>query len=451
MKKITRDFSGNFYWEAYSNNLDSEFMQSLEEGLDVSQHEKLFYEIAQMPFSAEKEKAADALFEFVLNAEVRADYPYEEPETLEEIKKARKKNNIDLSCPDKETLYDKICGAWYGRICGCLLGKPLEGIRTNELIPLLKETGNYPLSRYVESKDITEEMCEKYSFGLKNECWADTVDCAPVDDDTNYTVMAQLLIEKYGRDFTSEDVANLWLNLQPRDAYFTAERVAFNNFINGFAPPFSAVYKNPFREWIGAQIRGDYFGFINPARPEKAAEMAFADASISHIKNGIYGEMFISAMISAAVCLDNIKDIISVGLAEIPEKSRLYMLVSEIVAMYENGKSFDDCFNFIHSKYDEHTSYGWCHTLSNAMIVTAALLYGEGDYSKSICLAVSVGFDTDCNGATVGAVVGSFNGIKGIDKKWTDVLNDTLDTSILGVGKVTIKELVDKTMDHIFF
>ena len=102
-------------------------------------------------------------------------------------------------------------------------------------------------------------------------------------------MLYQELIRKYGRDFTPYDVSRMWLDSQPKNAYCTAERVAFINFVKGFTPPASAVHKNPYREWIGAQIRADYFGYINPGRPEAAAEMAWRDACVSHVKNGIYG------------------------------------------------------------------------------------------------------------------------------------------------------------------
>lgn len=94
----------------------------------------------------------------------------------------------------------------------------------------------------------------------------DEVSAMPMDDDTNYVVLAQILVDTYGRDFTPYDVSRVWLDYQKKDAYCTAERVAYRNFINGYVPPQSACYQNPFREWIGAQIRGDYYGYVNPGK-----------------------------------------------------------------------------------------------------------------------------------------------------------------------------------------
>ena len=103
----------------------------------------------------------------------------------------------------------------------------------------------------------------------------------------------------------------------------------------------------------------------------------------------------------------------------------------------------------IHKKYNEYTSHGWCHTISNAMIVAASLLYGEGDFGKSICLAVQTGFDTDCNGATVGSVLGMRGGIDDIPEHWKAPLQNTLHTSIFGVGTVKISDCAAKTMAHV--
>ena len=435
-------------WEFYTSDILTEYQQSIEEGLDIETYKDVFESVSRLPKGEIKKKIGDVLFEVVTNAKQKEDYKYIEPSDLDGIRALRKKCNFKGKV-DTSSMDSKIHGAWMGRICGCMLGKTVEGIRTNELIPLLKETGNYPMHRYIYKADITDEMCDQYNYPLANRDYADEIKGMPVDDDTNYVVMAQLIIDQFGRDFTPYEVSRAWLKYQSKDEYCTAERVAFCNFIKGYEPPYSARYKNPYREWIGAQIRGDYFGYINPGNPEMAAEMAWRDASISHIKNGIYGEMFVAAMLAAATVTDNIEDIIAVGLSEIPYTSRFYEDVNTVLNGFKNGVSQKECFDNIHKKYDEYTSHGWTHTNSNAMIVTAALLYGGGDYGKSVCMAVETGFDTDCNGATVGSVLGMANGIENIPEYWLKPINDTLNTSIFGVGTVKISDRVKMTMEHI--
>ena len=436
-------------WEFYGSYLMTEYQQSIEEGLDIASYKDVFEAVSKLPKDEIKKRLSDVLADVVAEAKMVEGYPYQEPSELEAIRALRKPYAYAKYPVDPAKIEDQIHGAWVGRICGCLLGKTVEGIRTNELIPFLKETGNYPMHRYIYKSDVTQETLDKYKFHFAHTCYADDVDGMPVDDDTNYMVLAQMIVERYGRDFTAYDVSRAWLRDQRKDAYCTAERVAFVNFIQGYVPPVSAVVQNPFREWIGAQIRGDYFGYINPGDPQTAAEMAFRDASISHIKNGIYGEMFATAMIACAAQTTDMKDIILGGLAEIPYTSRLYRDVMSVIADYDNGVSQADCFAHIHEAYDEYTEHGWCHTNSNAMIVAASLLYGEGDYGKSICMSVETGFDTDCNGATVGSVIGMAYGLGHIDEYWTAPIQDTLYTSIFGVGTVKISDRVKMTMKHV--
>jgi len=435
-------------WEFYSANFMIEYQQSIEEGLDIEVYKDVFSTVSRLPKSETKKKLGDVLFEVVSCAKQREGYEYIEPSNLEQIKSLRKRSDTTYSY-DADGLKNKIYGAWMGRVCGCMLGKTVEGIRSNEMIPFLKETGNYPMHRYIYKSDLTEELLGKYKYPFSWQCYADEIDGMPVDDDTNYVVLAQEIIDKYGKDFTPYNVSCAWLSYQGKDAYCTAERVAFCNFVMGFVPPESAVYKNPYREWIGAQIRGDYFGYINPGNPELAAEMAWRDASISHIKNGIYGEMFVSAMLAVAATTDNIERIIEGGLAEIPHTSRLYESIMSVMDAFRAGVAQKDCFDMIHEKYDEYTGHGWCHTISNAMIVAAALLYGKGDFSKSICMAVETCFDTDCNGATVGSILGMANGIESIPEYWQKPINNKIHTSIFGVGTVNISDCVEKTMMHI--
>lgn len=434
-------------WEVYSSELMTEYTQSFEEGRDIEQYKELFGEVLKMPPGEHKEKMADVLFDLAVNLPQRKDYRYTEPSELDKIKLLRD-SQAGTHAEAPKNIKEKIRGAAVGRICGCVLGKPVECFRTDAIIPLLKSGNNYPMHRYISSQDLTDELCEKHRF-VRNSAWIDTLSGAPVDDDLNYTVMGSIIIDKYGRDFSPYDVANTWIELQSKNAYCTAERVAFKNFINGYMPPMSAVYKNPYREWIGAQIRADYYGYINPGDPETAADMAWRDASISHVKNGIYGAMCVAAMLAQAAVCDNIEEIIITGLSQVPNTSRLYEAVMKILDGYKKGLSKEECFAGIHKTYDEYSPHDWCHTISNISIVAASMLYGGGDFGKSICMAVETGFDTDCNGATVGSIIGMRNGISGIDEKWYEPFNNTLDTSIFGVGSISFDALCDKILEHI--
>ncbi len=444
-------FSPNYQniprWELYCDNLPLEYSQWCQEGKDMAAYSDLFAAAAKLPNNETKKKIADALFELGMNTPIRTDYSYNEPSDLDSIFTLRGEQ-LTLPAPDKTTLTDRLAGAWMGRICGCLLGKPVEGMGVAELHRLLKMSNNYPLHRYFLSTDVPDEVCGQFAFPLKGRCYADTVPYAVADDDTNYTAMAQWMIERYGRDFTPAQVGQTWLFCQPKDAYCTAERVAFKNLVAGLTPPDTAIYQNPYREWIGAQIRGDYYGYINPGDPETAADMAWRDASISHTKNGIYGEMFVAAMLATAAVTDDLKTIVLGGLSQIPTTSRLYEMITELLTMIEQGSSAQACFDWIYAHHPAENEQ-WVHTFPNALIVVAALLFSEGDYSKAICLAVQAGYDTDCNGATVGSIMGMRGGLACIGSEWTAPVNDTLETTILGVGNMSISQAAEKTIKHI--
>ena len=435
-------------WEHYADEIRIEYQQSYEEGLDIEPYKALFDAAAALPNGEFKEDIADAISKLVLELPTREGYEYNEPSDLEGIKALR---NLDLlkNAEASIPLEKKIAGAWYGRISGCLLGKPIECAWTRTIKELLIGSNNYPMHRYMKHSELPEvkEASQKW-LTKHNRNYIDEVKCAPSDDDTNYTVMAQHMIERYGLDFTPFNVLETWMDFQPKNAYCTAERVAYMNFLKNYVPPYTAYHKNPYREWIGAHIRGDYYGYVAKT-PELAAELAWRDASISHVKNGIYGEMFISAMLAHAKSCENTLDVIYAGLSQIPKTSRLYKQVFEIIDLYKSGKPQSCAFDLVHSRYNNEFNHDWCHTISNALIVTAALLFGEGKFGKSICMAVETGFDTDCNGATVGSIVGMMYGIDNIEKEWIEPLNGVLETQILGHDKSNIDDLVLKTLEHI--
>lgn len=443
------DFEKWHAWESYSKSLNVEYSQSRDEGKDVAKYEALFSAAASMQDSKEKDDIADVIYSIVHNAPQVPDYKYTEPSDYDSIRALSDGYGHALKMPSDDVIADKIYGGWLGRICGCLLGKPVEGIMKAELDTILKRTGNYPLSRYLCREEMTPEVEQGIKFRIAARAYSEDMLRMPPDDDTNYILIGYELVKKYGRDFTSRDVMNTWIDTQPKNAYCTAERVAYRNFVNGYTPPTSGQYKNPFREYIGAQIRGDYFGYINPCDPLTASDMAFRDACISHIKNGIYGEMWVSAMIAAAFGTDSIESVILTGLSYVPRTSRFYEAVTEVVGDYENGMTEAEAFAKIRNRWNEAYGYHWCHTISNACIVAVSLLYGMKDYGKTVCLAVSPGFDTDCNAATAGSVLGVILGGSNIPPQWADRTGDTLCASLIGYQSVSIRDMAHKTLAYL--
>ena len=153
-------------------------------------------------------------------------------------------------------------------------------------------------------------------------------------------------------------------------------------------------------------------------------------------------------MIAQAAVESDIEKIIQAGLAQIPSTSRLHASVMKVVDSWRSGMTQQACYEMIHTDWNENTNHDWCHTISNAMIVVMALLYGEGDYSKSICMAVQTCFDTDCNGATVGSILGMKDGTATVNEEWTRPINGKLKTTIFGVGTVELADMAKKTMAH---
>jgi len=437
-------------WIVYANDLYHEWKHAFDEGKEVEQFQEECNNVANLPKDdPNRDALADKLFNKLHGAPVKNSFTFVEPSDLPEIQlerpTLRPKIQFDIS---KNALNEKVYGAWLGRIAGCLLGKPVEGYHIERLYKLLKATDNYPLKKYI-AYDVPENLKNEIQMWEK-AAWIDLIDGkAPVDDDTNYTVLGLKIIENYGKNFTPADVAEAWLSWVPLLATCTAERVAYKNLAQGLQPPASATYKNPFREWIGAQIRADFFGYVNPGNPELAADMAWRDASISHVKNGIYGEMFVAAMLAAAAVSDDIMTVLQAGLGEIPNNCRLTEKVNLMISWFESGVSQADAMRKIHEIYNEKEGHDWCHTISNAMIVVFGLLYGNKDFGHSICISVEAGFDTDCNGATVGSIIGMMIGAKNIPSYWTQPFNNLLLTTVEGYNLADISMLTEKTLELI--
>jgi hypothetical protein len=424
-------------------DLDTERQQLLDEGKDISAVEDEFAALSRLDLDHDLtlQARAQALLDSTASLPLVPGYAYVETSDLPSIRRLRPSGPRRLPVTlDEATLFDHVLAAWLGRCAGCLLGKPVEGWRSSTMWLYLKDLGRYPLSDYFRS-DVPDAIYQKYPSVSRERSYVDRVQHMPEDDDTNYTVAGLAMMKKYGSAFRPEDVAMFWMENLPILHTFTAERVAYRNLVNLIAPPISATFRNPFREWIGAQIRADFFGYAALGSPELAAEYAWRDASISHVKNGIYGEMWVAAMLAAAPFVSDVRALIEIGLSEIPQNCRLAADIKHVIAWRDEGIDVEEAIHRIHARWDEDNPHHWCHTNSNAQIVALGLLWGEDDYEKAICRAVQACFDTDCNGATVGSIFGMMHGTQALPQKWVASLNDGLATGISGYHFVRISEI----------
>ena len=422
--------------------LGHEITQLEEEGKDVTD------EIKERLPRLKKEGAPGEIEEFYNTLEgldKRIDYPYEEPSEIGQIKKRIPR--VQATFPkvlDKDALYERIYGAWLGRCIGCLLGKPVEGWPRKEIENYLKATDSYPLQDYFPYLPDKINNNEYTFHSSTKEATRGNINYMARDDDIDYTILNLKLIEDNGLDFSTEDVAQEWLSNLPYQMVYTAERQAYSNLVRGLKSPATAIYRNPFREWIGAQIRADVFGYIAPANPELAASLAYKDACLSHTKNGIYGEMFIAAAISAALVSDDLEKVINAGLSQVPENSRLTEVVKNVLIWSRKTNNWQEVWEKTNKRYGK---YHWVHTLPNLAFVLIGLIWGKLDFKKTVSIAVMCGYDTDCNGATAGSILGALQGTKGIPEEMSRPLNDRIKSAVFEYSDGRISDLAKRTSE----
>ncbi|MEU3614511.1 ADP-ribosylglycohydrolase family protein [Streptomyces sp. NPDC006872] len=344
----------------------------------------------------------------------------------------------------KAELADRVLGGWLGRIAGNMLGKPVEQgeVWTRERIDgYLRRADALPLTDYLP-EPATEEDARRLRPEWRS-CVRGRIHGSCRDDDVDYAILGLDLLETYGFGFSTEQVGDLWLLRLPFLQTYTAERAAYRNLASGLRPPLTATYDNPYQEWIGALIRADVHGWTCPGRPHRAASLARRDAVLSHTGNGVYGSMFAAALISAAFTAPTVRHALDEALAVVPPRSRLARTVRRVVALHDSGLAWEDTLTTLAR---ETAGLGWIHVVPNIAVLTAGLLYGDGDFTRTVTLTVRGGLDTDSNGATAGSVAGVLSGAAAIPPRWTEPLQDTVRSAVFGFDGVRISELAERTV-----
>lgn len=339
----------------------------------------------------------------------------------------------------------RIRSAWLGRVSGCMLGKPVEILSMRHGVEALSDY--LAAAGATELRDYVPLVPDTLVAELFPETCRGNLAYAIPDDDINYTVLALMLVEQHGLDFNTADVARAWLNYLPGGMTYTAERAAYVRlladagmaFAHGAPPKFdlSECSDNEFNDWIGAQIRADLYGWVVPGNPTLAADMARRDAELSHRGEGVHGAEFVAAVGACIAGGNEIAEAVDQAQMVLPESSDCWAAVELGRQTSEAGDGPEP----IHAAY---AGMSPVHTVNNLSLVVWGLLRGADDFSVAIGDTVAAGWDTDCNGATVGALWGLTG--RQIPDHWAEPWAGRIKTSLAGTGELEVEDLVDRTI-----
>ncbi len=312
-----------------------------------------------------------------------------------------------------EEFRDKMTGCWVGKNVGGVLGAPFECTRS---IP--------NVDFYIQ--DLTMGP--------------------PANDDLDLQIVWLAAVERYGRNVNASILGEYWLS------YVIPNWVEYGtgkaNLKAGLVPPMSGEVDNTYKDSNGCWIRSEVWACLAPGHPEIATRYAYEDAIVDHAGEGMYGEIFTAALQSAAFVESDREKLVEIGLSYIPEDSMMAKAIRKAVECYHNHVDYLEARKLIHntapgtfgiqgkklSEIPEKDNEGMeigapgFDAPENVAFVVLGLLYGEGDFGKSLIYANNCGEDTDCTCATLGALLGIIYGASGLPEKWTSPLNDKIVT-----------------------
>lgn len=330
----------------------------------------------------------------------------------------------------KEAYRDKVYGCWLGKNIGGTLGAPFEARR--------------------EALDI-----DFYTHDLSEGVLP--------NDDLDLQLAWLCAAERFGPCVDAKILAEYWVStIMPNWAEYG---VGKSNLRLGMEPPLSGGLCNAFKDSNGAWIRSELWACLMPGRPDLAVRYAYQDAIVDHADEGVYAEVFTAALESAAFVESDYTELVRIGLSYIPEDCAVARAAKLAIECYNSGITWKEAriklLNEIpgsfggqgrHPNPDNIPQGPWGYDApSNIGLVVLGWYYGEGDFSRSICIAAGCGEDGDCTTATLGSIMGIILGASGLPERWLKPIGDEIKTVSLNTKSslikipATVTELTDRT------
>jgi ADP-ribosylglycohydrolase len=333
--------------------------------------------------------------------------------------------------------FERVYAGVLGKLIGVYLGRPIEGW-TNERI------------------EATVGEVDHYLHTMPNLRRPNPLVVTDDDVTGTFTFLRALEDEGYPRDLTPEQIGNNWLNytIERRSIFWwggvgnSTEHTAYARLKAGYKAPESgsaALNGKVISEQIGSQIFIDGWALVAPGDPEFAADLARRAASVSHDGEAIYGAQVVAAMVSQAFVEHDINKLIDTGLSVIPADSIIARVINDVRAWHAAEDDWRKTRLQIVANYGYDKFGGACHMVPNHALIIHALLHGNGDFTRSQMIVNTSGWDTDCNAANVGCILGVRGGLAALeqDYDWRGPVADRMYLSTADGGRGVTDALME--------
>ena len=307
----------------------------------------------------------------------------------------------------KAELQDKIKGGWAGQVIGCSYGGPTEfkwlGSMINDQVPIAWDEHQMTM-------------------------WYDQF--PGLYDDVYMDLTFVSVFEEHGID--APDSLHAMAFATADYMLWHANQAARYNILQGIMPPASGHYlNNPHADDIDFQIESDFAGLMSPGMINASSELCDRIGHIMNYGDGWYGGVFVAGMYTQAFISDDIQFVVSEALKALPQESRFYQLISDVIRWHKEYPndwkrnwfeiqrkwSFEKgCPDGVFKAFNIDASL-------NAAYIVLGLLYGDGDYGKTVDISTRAGQDSDCNPSNAAGILGTMIGFSNIPDYWKQGLD----------------------------
>lgn len=299
-------------------------------------------------------------------------------------------------------LKDKIKGGWAGQTIGVTFGGPYEfrfqGAFISDYQPLLWYDG-YLKKTMLENPGLYDDLYMDLTF---------------VD-----------VFEKHGLNAPIDSFAHAYANAGYM--LWHANQAGRYNILHGIKAPESGHWlNNPHADCIDYQIEADFAGLMSPGMPNTASQISDRIGHIMNYGDGWYGGVYIGALYALAFTSSDIPYLVSEALKTIPPQSEFYQCIQDVITWHQQyPDDWKQTWFEVEKKWasDIGCPEGVFRPFNidakvNAAYVVMGLLYGDGDFTKTLEISTRTGQDADCNPSSAGGILGTILGYDKIPVYW---------------------------------